>query len=259
MERRFGGKGWTRRLLCLSTATAVSLAGWATLGHQGTPAVAADQASAPVLQTNSIALHTPATSCPAQQLVVPALAVTGIVGAPRCLPVSEPTGESRIDLRYSHAATQLIAAYAQFADVEPSEALVVCWSREDWYALDEWFVDNKGYEIRRRFGFVQIPHTVINLSPDVCDYLDELAYEGFRDENRAVASAVGVLAHEAMHVAGVRDERTAECRGLELTALAAVALGASDAYGNRLQEIHAGFNAEYRIGTDYDTSQCEVA
>ncbi len=259
MERRFGGKKWLRRLLWLATATAVGLAGWASLGVHGTPASAADRMSASMPQTHSVAHDTPATSCSARQLVVEALAVTGVAGAPRCFPVTSPTGGSRIDPLYSRAATQIIAAHVRAADAEPTEALVVCWSREDWYALDEWFVENKGYEIQRRFGFVQIPHNVINLSPNVCGYLDELAYEGSRVENRGVASAVEALAHEAMHVAGVRDERSAECRGLELTILATVALGASEAYGNRLQEIHAGFNAEYRVGTDYDTSQCEAA
>ena len=139
------------------------------------------------------------------------------------------------------------------------DATVICWSAEDWRDLDAYFVQSGRPGISHWHGYVQMPERVINLSPWDCQELDAIAYEGRRAETGIASAAVATLAHESMHVAGLSEERDAECQGLHLTEFAAVALGADADFGAKLQTLHARYNAEYRVGTAYDTSECETA
>ena len=91
-------------------------------------------------------------------------------------------------------------------------------------------------------GYVRAGSAVMNLSPGVCHALFELVVLGEKPrlaclarsrEAKAplcsarpeqLALAVKTVAHEAQHIAGVRNEARAECFGLQRTAKAAAAL-----------------------------------
>jgi hypothetical protein len=53
------------------------------------------------------------------------------------------------------------------------------------------------------------------LHPSVCRALHDLAVAGDTSEREWTAEAIVVLAHEAVHLAGVRDEGVTECRALQ--------------------------------------------
>lgn len=53
------------------------------------------------------------------------------------------------------------------------------------------------------------------LHPAICRALHDLAVAGDTSERERTAEAIVVLAHEAVHLAGVRDEGVTECRALQ--------------------------------------------
>jgi hypothetical protein len=53
------------------------------------------------------------------------------------------------------------------------------------------------------------------LEPDVCKTLTAVVFDGDRRERAGTAEAVLVLAHEAVHLGGERDEGVTECRALQ--------------------------------------------
>jgi hypothetical protein len=82
------------------------------------------------------------------------------------------------------------------------------------------------------------PANFTDLDEDTCKTLDRFAdgKTGPGDE-RDVARALHVLAHESSHLAGVRDEAAADCYGLQRTAVVAEGLGADPAEAQRLALI----------------------
>jgi hypothetical protein len=74
--------------------------------------------------------------------------------------------------------------------------------------------------VQRTEGIAIVGGTLSYLTPQRCHDLYRLAFRG-EDDGSQTARALSVLAHEAWHLRGVRDEGTTECYALQ----SAVGLG----------------------------------
>jgi len=72
------------------------------------------------------------------------------------------------------------------------------------------------------------------LEPDVCRALTSLAFDGDRRERQETAEAVLVLAHEAVHLSGERDEGLTECKALQEGVRLGVRLGLGQSRARRM-------------------------
>jgi hypothetical protein len=100
------------------------------------------------------------------------------------------------------------------------------------------------------------PANFTDLDKETCSTLDRFAdgKTGPADE-REVARALHVLAHESSHLAGVRDEAAADCYGLQRTAVAAEGLGADPLEAERLARI-ALVERAVTAPPDYRSAEC---
>jgi hypothetical protein len=82
------------------------------------------------------------------------------------------------------------------------------------------------------------PADYTELNDPTCSTLDDFA-EGEIDRSDAlrVARALHVLAHESIHLSGIRDEAQADCFGFQKTAFVAEELGASRGEARRYAEL----------------------
>jgi hypothetical protein len=116
-------------------------------------------------------------------------------------------------------------------------------------------------ESGQRVGFVQ--HTdgvaevggrIAYLAPDRCHELYRLAFEG--ETTGGTGRGIDVLAHEAWHLQGVRNEAETECYALQSGVELGERLGLSGAEAERLmrraltENQGGGTNLEYRVGPD---------
>lgn len=154
-------------------------------------------------------------------------------------------GQSRVDPLYGRAAS----AVAE----KPVE--VRCWSKGDWKRLlVEEKVFTRGRVDERVLGFASAGGSRVSLSPRVCGHLDALAYDGVRARDQATrfahAVALVVLTHEARHAAGIVDEPTAECEGMQLAGFAARRAGIAAPHAASLVRTYwrsyPALPAEYR-------------
>ena len=120
--------------------------------------------------------------CTAGTQLVESVVPLASVNEAICLPTSEQAADgSRVDPNYTRAATVAIAEAARLIDgVEAGDVTVICWSRDDWTQIAEWFEAKGNDRIRTVFGFVSVPSTVVNLSPATCKTLDAIVYAGER-------------------------------------------------------------------------------
>ena len=178
-------------------------------------------------------------------------------GSALCLPISIDSGVgSRIDPVYTRAANIVIGNLSdRFEAAVARRTVVVCWNDQDWKRLGE-ELETTDFTLVGVMGFVSPPSPVINISPKTCRQLDGIAHDGKRSNNIGLGKAVGVLAHEAMHVAGIADEAAAECYGVQLTAAAASELGADADYAAKLQELNWRFDQEYWADGEYSSAEC---
>jgi hypothetical protein len=91
------------------------------------------------------------------------------------------------------------------------------------------------------------------LTPEICHDLYRLAFEGETTGSRT-GRALAVLAHEAWHLRGVRDEGTTECYALQAGVRLAERLGLSEDRAGQLMRQQLVENAlrgagslEYRV------------
>jgi hypothetical protein len=140
--------------------------------------------------------------------------------------LDRPTGRSRIQIRYTHAASRLVG----------EQVIVRCYGLADWRRE----VAQAGGSPSRVAGFVQEHSVSGNLAPATCRWLDRLAYRkppaGLVERAR-LAHALATLGHEAQHGVGTRRESVAECYGMQRIRPLARALGATPAYANGLAEL----------------------
>jgi hypothetical protein len=115
-------------------------------------------------------------------------------------------------------------------------------------------------ESRDYVGFVQHADGVAlvggdraYLTPEICHTLYRLAFDGRVDSSRT-GRAVAVLAHEAWHLRGVRDEGATECYALQSGVELGLRLGLSEGRAHQLMRqqltenaLHAGTSIEYLV------------
>ncbi len=104
-------------------------------------------------------------------------------------------------------------------------------------------------------GVAFIERGLAYLQPSVCRALHDVLVEGDRREREATGEAVLVLAHEAVHLGGERNEGVTECKGLQLGVPLGERLGLSRDVAHRLMADRYGRNlaersitrSEYRL------------
>ncbi|MGH3037604.1 MAG: hypothetical protein ACRDMU_10535 [Gaiellaceae bacterium] len=152
-------------------------------------------------------------------------------GEAQRLPIRNAKGKrSRINGRYSQIAGRLVETNVE----------VRCWAKRDWKRVLREASLAHGTRLRPEdlYGYVGLGSRRVNLAPEVCAHLDLLAYDRVQPrgygERLLMSIAVGALAHESYHRAGIADEPTAECYGMQRIREAARALGARPAYADGL-------------------------
>jgi len=143
------------------------------------------------------------------------------------------TDVSRIEPLFSKVATALTG--------KRTEAR--CWSPRDWQrvaAEGTVYVEGEG-GANELAGFATVSDYRLQLAPEVCAPLVELAYGKHRDEwddDEDVAFAVGTLAHESRHRSGIESETTTECYAMQDLRRTARLLGTSQRYADALAESY---------------------
>jgi hypothetical protein len=164
---------------------------------------------------------------------------------------------SRVDPLYGRVATRLLGSIAGRAPGFAGNVTVICWSQEDWNELVTAFRDAGRMEPRKYWlGWIRGTRGMVNLSYPACVQLDRIAHLGVRLPLVTAGAAVGTLAHETMHVAGILDEGIADCYAMQLTAVTARGLGAELDYADQLRRLNLEFNREHRAGTAYESPDC---
>jgi hypothetical protein len=147
--------------------------------------------------------------------------------------IDQQTRTSRIDPRLSRVASRLAGHALE----------VRCWSESDWKRL---LTEYHRWPNLKKLGdwsaVTSWDLKRINLSPRICAPLAHVAYGDFklRDEHwpDAIAYSVSLLGHESSHAVGIRNEATAECRGMQLIPRTSRELGLSVADGRLLAELY---------------------
>ena len=172
-------------------------------------------------------------------------------GEAQRLPVRNEKGKrSRINGRYSQVAGQLVETNVE----------VRCWGKRDWRRVLREASLAHGTRLRPEdlYGYVGLGSRRVNLAPEVCAELDRLTYDrvqprGF-GERLLMSIAIGALAHESYHRAGVASEPAAECYGMQRVREAARALGARPAYADGLAEL--AWETYDRLPRSYRSPEC---
>jgi hypothetical protein len=162
---------------------------------------------------------------------------------------TSPSPSSHVDPRLS-----LIAEALAGREVE-----VRCWSVPDWHRIDDERaeVDHDPERLGLRAAFVSYDRRRINMGTVVCaDLADGVG--GVHEGSESwwdLTWAIGVLAHESMHVRGADNEAKAECLGIQEIPHVARLLGLSAEEGRRIAR-------RYWIGwyplrdPDYRSDEC---
>jgi hypothetical protein len=92
------------------------------------------------------------------------------------------------------------------------------------------------------------------LTPEICDALYQLAFKGRVQSFPRTGRAIAVLAHEAWHLQGVRDEGLASCYAFQSGVRIGVALGLEEGTARAMMRAQlatnasdAGANLRYRV------------
>lgn len=106
-------------------------------------------------------------------------------------------------------------------------------------------------------GVAQVGGGLAILTPEICNDLYRLAFEDEVTGSRT-GRAIAVLAHEAWHLRGVRDEGVTECYGLQSGVELGERLGLSESTARRLMRQQLTENSLRGVGTlEYRvTSEC---
>lgn len=170
--------------------------------------------------------------------------------ARRALPVRRSPFEG------SHADPVLEEAAER--GIEGFETEVRCWSEGEWPALieEETALTNGQLTVDSAGAFANMATLQINMQESDCASLGRAASGGSwwpddEDHRLQLSWALGVLAHEAQHIAGVANEAETECRGQQRIADVAVALGAPVNRARALAEqswaeLYPTIDPEYR-------------
>jgi hypothetical protein len=162
---------------------------------------------------------------------------------------SSPSSSSHVDPRLSRIASA----------VAGREVEVRCWSVSDWYRIDaeRAEVDHDPERLGLRAAFVSYDRKRINLGTVVCaDLARGLGGVHAGEESRwDLVWAIGLLAHESMHVRGIGSESRAECLGIQEIPQVVRLLGLSAGEGRRV--AHSYWTGWYPLrDPKYRSSEC---
>lgn len=132
---------------------------------------------------------------------------------------AEPSKESRVDSRYSAAATHTVSSNIE----------VRCWSARDWGAIQRETAALGAETSRKFFGAAEAFQGVAHLSPQTCGTLDQLAYNGNAAVDDKLVRALIEVGSQAERGRGVASPVAAECYGVQDVDSIAPALGARPA------------------------------
>jgi hypothetical protein len=136
---------------------------------------------------------------------------------------------SPVEARLRHIASALAGKRVE----------VRCWSRADWSPL---LREQRPALSPDAIGFAGIGGRRINLGPEVCGALADLAYDRGQPANEGprlrLATAVVTLTHEPQHSKGIADEALAECLAIQLAPRTAMMLGVSRPYSAVLMRTY---------------------
>jgi hypothetical protein len=139
-----------------------------------------------------------------------------------------PVEKSRVEPRLSRVGSALVREKIE----------VRCWSQKDWRVQ----IEDTDATSEHELAGMAAEGGPVDLSPDACDPLVEMIYTRTvpvtREQEIALAYAVGILAHELEHVRGEMDEQTAECQGMQRLAGVARKLGVAPAEARRLARVY---------------------
>ena len=97
-------------------------------------------------------------------------------------------------------------------------------------------------------GVAQVGGTEAYLTPDICFRLYRLAFEDDEGAFSQTARAIAVLAHEAWHLRGVRDEGVTNCYAFQSGVALGQRLGLSAGTAARMMRQQLADNATYARG-----------
>lgn len=170
--------------------------------------------------------------------------------ARRALPIKRsPFGGSHTDPVLEQAAER---------NIEGFDTEVRCWSEREWPAMieEETALTNGALTVDSAGAFANMTTLQINMQEHDCASLGRATREGAwwpddEDDRLQLSWALGVLAHEAQHIAGVAGEAETECRAQQRIADVAVALGAPVDRARALaeqnwSELYPTLDSEYR-------------
>jgi len=179
------------------------------------------------------------------------------IRADACLPVSSDNKlGSRVDPTLSAISAQLIDwANNRIPGANREPSIVVCWSWSDWGRLSDLYA-SRDFSLAGIMGFVSGPKRTISLGPETCERLSTLTSDEDPAPNSVVAKAIGVLAHESLHTAGVSNEAAAECYSLQLTERVAAWLGGDAGYAHESSALNWQYFEDFWRGTMYEDAEC---
>lgn len=112
------------------------------------------------------------------------------------------------------------------------------------------------FNVKQSTGYVYYDGSnVAHLKRDLCHNLWDYAHGGQENPSDAQILAVHVVAHEAQHINGIREESVAECTAVQLNHLIAEALGATSEQARELQRRYFVEQYPYQH-SDYLSAAC---
>ena len=103
--------------------------------------------------------------------------------------------------------------------------------------------------VRHADGVATVGGRLAYLTPELCYALQQLAADGDVPSFSQAARAIAVLAHEAWHLRGVRNEGRAECFALQSGVRVGRRLGLDEETARRMMRSQLVANQLHRLGT----------
>jgi hypothetical protein len=181
------------------------------------------------------------------------LAALGVAAAVGTVTPTSTFPPGPISPRTSHEIAKLDAVASSLAG---KRVTVNCWSYGDWRRMVAAQVHHGYARLAEAAAFTNSYRAQIQMGPDSCVTLAKIL-AGREAPELDAAIAVGLIAHESRHAAGVRDEAAAECGGMRTLPQAALLLGFPAEQATRLLHVYRG--TVYPLDApEYRSSSCRA-